>query len=156
MVITQQAMRKEVEYRDGHFYKLSNGAMVTETPIKGTQRYIRVTICGVNQRLHRLVFLYHKGYLPKIIDHIDNDRTNNRIENLREATQQQNCLNRVTHKNNRSGYKNVHWEKGMNKWCVLVNVHGKRKVLGYFEDVEFAGFVAEEARAKFHGEFARH
>jgi hypothetical protein len=155
-VLTQEALRQEVEYRDGHFYKLSNGALVTETPIRKTQRYIRVRVCGVVQRLHRMVFLYHKGYLPKIIDHIDNDRSNNRIENLREATQQQNCLNRVAHKNNRSGYKNVHWHSAMNKWSVLVNVGGSRKTIGYFDDVELAGLVAEEARAKFHGEFARH
>ena len=149
-------MKQEVEYRDGHFYKLSNGALVTETPIKGAHRYVRVRICGVVQRLHRMVFLYHKGYLPKIIDHIDNDRTNNRIENLREVTQQQNCLNRVAHKNNRSGYKNVYWHSAMNKWSVLVNVNGARKTIGYFDDVELAGLVAQEARAKFHGEFARH
>ena len=155
-MLTQEAMKKEVEYRDGHFYKLSDGSLVTETPIRKTQRYIRVRVCGVVQRLHRMVFLYHKGYLPKIIDHIDNDRSNNRIENLREATQQQNCLNRVAHKNNRSGYKNVHWHSAMNKWSVLVNVGGSRKTIGYFDDVELAGLVAEEARAKFHGEFACH
>jgi hypothetical protein len=155
-MITQEAMRKEVEYRDGHFYKLSNGTMVTETPIKGIQRYVRVNICGVPHRLHRLVFLYHKGYLPKIIDHIDNDRANNRIENLREVTQQQNCLNRVAHKNNKSGYKNVHWHSAMNKWTVQISIDRKRRVFGYFDDVELAGLVAEEARDKFHGEFARH
>jgi hypothetical protein len=155
-VLTQKAMKKEVEYRDGHFHRLSDGALIIETPIKGTQRYIRVRVCGVVQRLHRMVFLYHKGYLPKVIDHINNDRTNNRIENLREVTQQQNCLNRVAHKNNRSGYKNVFWHSAMNKWSVQISINSKRRVFGYYDDVELAGLVAEEARAKFHGEFARH
>lgn len=155
-MITQEAMRKEVEYRDGHFYRLSDGVMVTETPIKGTQRYVRVRVCGVVQRLHRMVFLYHKGYLPKIIDHIDNDRTNNRIENLREATQEQNCLNRVMHKNNRSGYKNVFWHLAMNKWSVQITIDRKRHVFGYYDDVELAGLVADMAREKYHGNFARH
>ena len=94
--------------------------------------------------------------IPLDVHHIDGNRKNNKIENLRIATQQQNCLNRIAHKNNRSGYKNVHWANGMNKWCVLINVGGKRKVIDYFEDIELAGFVAQEARNKFHGEFARH
>ena len=105
--------------------------------------------------MHRLIYLFHHGVLPKIIDHIDNDRTNNKIENLREATQQQNCLNRAAHKNNMSGCKNVHWDKSMKKWCVSMAVNRKRKTVGYFEDIEFAVLVAEEARLKFHGSFAR-
>ena len=155
-MITQEQLKQEVRYEDGHFYRLSDGEQVTESPITDHHRYLRVRVCGKVYALHRMVFLWQNGYLPKIVDHIDNDRSNNKIENLREATQQQNCLNRVAHKNNRSGYKNVFWDSKSNKWCVLVNVFGKRKTIGRFEDLELAELVAYEARVKFHGEFARH
>ena len=155
-MITQEQLKQEVRYEDGHLYRLSDGELITESPITDQHRYARVRVCGKVYPLHRIVFLWNHGYLPKIVDHIDNDRSNNKIENLREATQQQNCLNRVAHKNNKSGYKNVHWDGKSSKWCVLVNVYGKRKTIGYFDDIDLAGLVAYEARAKFHGEFARH
>lgn len=155
-MITQQRLQELFIYKDGLFFNRKTNASCSLVPITNHQRYNRIVVDGKAYAFHRLVFLYHKGYLPKIIDHIDNDRTNNRIENLREATQQQNCLNRVAHKNNRSGYKNVHWHSAMKKWSVLINVDGKRKTIGYFDDVELAGLVAQEARAKFHGEFACH
>jgi hypothetical protein len=155
-VITQERLKELFTYKDGQFIDRKRNAVKTIVPITSCQRYCRIVIDKKAYRFHRMVFLYHKGYLPKIIDHIDNDRANNRIENLRDVTQQQNCLNRIAHKNNKSGYKNVHWAKAMNKWCVLVNILKKRKVIGYFDDVELAGFVAQEARNKFHGQFACH
>ena len=155
-MITQKRLQELFDYQDGQFIDRKTNAVRALVPITNHHRYHRIVVDRKAYAFHRMVFLYHKGYLPKIIDHIDNDRTNNRIENLREATQQQNCLNRVAHKNNRSGYKNVHWDKAMNKWCVLINVFKKRKVIGYYDDIELAGLVAEEARDKFHGEFAHH
>ena len=155
-MITQERLKELFVYQDGQFIDRKTNAEKALVPITNHHRYYRLVVDGKAHAFHRMVYLYHKGCLPKIIDHIDNDRTNNRIENLREVTQQQNCLNRVAHKNNRSGYKNVYWDKAMSKWCALVNVYGKRKIFGYFDDVELAGLVAEEARDKFHGEFARH
>jgi hypothetical protein len=155
-VITQERLKELFDYKDGQFIDRKTNAAKTLVPITNHHRYYRVVVDGKAYGLHRMIFLYHKGYLPKVIDHVDNDRTNNQIENLREATQQQNCLNRVAHKNNRSGYKNVHWDKAMNKWAVQISIDRKRRVFGYFDDVELAGLVAEEARDKFHGEFARH
>ena len=155
-MLTQERLKELFDYQNGQFIDRKTGLIKTPVPITEKHRYCGIVIDGKARVYHRMVFLWHHGYLPKIVDHIDNNRANNKIENLREATQQQNCLNRVAHKNNRSGYKNVHWDKAMNKWCVLVNVYGKRKIFGYFEDVELAGLVAEEARDKYHGEFARH
>jgi hypothetical protein len=59
-------------------------------------------------------------------------------------------------KNNKSGYKNVQWNKNSKKWHVRLIVNGKDKNFGYFDDVELAGLVAEEARNITHKEFARH
>lgn len=155
-MITQERLKELFGYKDGQFVDRKTNAVKALVPITLHHRYYRIVVDGKQYKFHRMVFLYHKGYLPKIIDHVDNDRLNNKIENLREVTQQQNCLNRIAHKNNRSGYKNVHWDKVMNKWTVQISIDRKRRVFGYFDDVELAGLVAEEARDKFHGEFARH
>jgi hypothetical protein len=154
-MLTQSRLKELYEYRDGFFYKKDSGLLHKPTPLTDHHRYARLVVDGKAYAMHRLVFLYCHGYLPKIIDHIDNDRTNNKIENLREVTQQQNCLNRITHKNNSSGMKNIHFDKGVKKWCVGLYVNKKRKIFGYFADLELAELVAIEARNKFHGSFAR-
>jgi len=71
---------------DGVFVRKKTGAVVTCNPTKH-HRYLRVCIDGKPQALHRMIFLYHHGYLPKVTDHIDGNRLNNRIENLRDVSQ---------------------------------------------------------------------
>jgi hypothetical protein len=154
-MITQARLKELFDCVDGHLIFKKTGLIKKETPINKNHRYARTYLDGKVYAIHRLVYLFHKGELPKIIDHIDNDRANNKIENLREATQQQNCLNRARHSNNTSGCKNVHWDKAVQKWAVAMSINRIRKTFGYFEDLEFASLVAEEARRKFHGEFAR-
>jgi len=156
MEITQEFLKEHFECQDGHLIIKKTNAIKTETPITKSHRYHRTIIKGKVYSIHRLVFLYHHGYLPKIIDHIDNDRTNNKIENLRESTQQQNCINRKLAKNSSSGYKNVYWNTVMCKWIVCFSVKAKRKTIGYFDDLEFADLVAIEARNLYHGAYARH
>ena len=153
-MVTQERLKELFEYRDGFLYA-KQGYQPKFTPIKGGHRYIRMRVDGKVYPLHRLVFLYHHGYLPKITDHANNDRSDNRIENLRDVMQSQNCLNRRVHVNNRSGIKNVYFDKGCKKWSVQITADKKRKLIGYFEDIEFAELVAIEARHKFHGVFAR-
>lgn len=153
-MISQQRLQELFDYSNGNLCA-KYGYQPKLTPITNHHRYIRMRVDGVVYTLHRLIFIYHYGYAPKIIDHINNDRSDNRIENLREATQQQNCLNRKVHKNNRSGIKNVYFDKGCQKWGVQITIGKKRKAIGYFEDIEFAELVAIEARNKFHGTFAR-
>lgn len=154
-MITQARLKELFDCVDGHLIVKETGLIKKETPITKHHNYARTVVDGKAYAVHRLVYLFHKGELPKILDHIDNDTANNRIENLREATQQQNCLNRVRHSNNASGCKNVHWNKNIKKWTVMMSINRVRKVFGYFDDLEFAALVAEEARRKFHGEFAR-
>lgn len=154
-MVTQQRLKELFSYNaDGTFVRHKDGNQVKCNI--GTRRYLRVGVDGKAESLHRLIFLYHHGYLPKVIDHIDNDRLNNRIENLRAVTQSQNCQNKTHHKNSTSPYKNVYWHDIAKKWSVSVTNQGKRKYLGVFADIEFADLVATEARSKFHGSFARH
>lgn len=118
--------------------------------------YIRIAINHKKYRAHRLVFLMHKGYLPKTLDHINGDRKDNRIENLRPATLAQNSMNRDISSKNTSGYKGVGWDKHKNKWRAVIKTSGERIHLGYFANVEEAGQVMRKAREELHGEFANH
>ena len=159
-MVTQERLKELFDYQDGALIRRKNGRSAVIA--MGVKRYERVSVDGKIQALHRMIYLWNHGHLPKTLDHIDGDRTNNKIENLREATQQQNCLNRKHHSNSKSPYKNVYlqaptknaeWKRN---WVVSVNVAGKRKYIGSFEDLELADLVATEARDKFQGQFARH
>jgi hypothetical protein len=154
-VITQDRLKELFTYVDGQFVCNKTGKVKNETPINNGHRYKRLVVDGRVYPAHRLIFLYHHGFLPKVVDHIDNDRSNNKIENLRSVSQLQNCLNRIKHKNNKSGYKNVFWQANCKKWSVSLSCNKKKIYFGLFDDLELASFVAEEARNKFHGIFAR-
>lgn len=159
-MVTQALLKELFDYKDGQLVHRSSGKSAV---IKaGKKRYARVTVNGKAESLHRMIYLWHHGYLPEVVDHIDNNRENNHIENLREVTQQQNCLNRKHHANSKSPYKNVYlqpptknpeWKRN---WVVSIMVKGKRKYIGSFEDLELADLVATEARNLYHGQFARH
>jgi hypothetical protein len=119
--------------------------------------YKKIEINNKKYNAHRLAWLYVYGEMPKnLIDHIDNDRSNNKISNLRQSTHQTNSENYKTPKTNKSGVKNVCWYKNSNKWVVSMSVKKTKKTIGYFDDIELAELVAIEARNKYRGEFANH
>ena len=96
------------------------------------------------------------GYLPTQIDHIDNDKTNNRIENLRDVTGNQNQQNRPLNSNNKSGVKGVHWDSCNRKWKAQVRVNSTTKHIGMFTELADAAEAVKQARIKYHGEYANH
>jgi len=158
--ITQQFLMETFDYRGGELYWKKTTALCKHPGMKAGHLfkgngYCRVQINKKPYLIHRLVFLMHKGYLPRNIDHIDGNRSNNKIENLREATHAQNSMNRKMPTTNKSGYKNVCWDKRFKKWSVNLHVNKKNIVIGQFDDLELAGLVAAEARDKYHGAFAR-
>ena len=119
--------------------------------------YVNISINGKSYKAHRLAWLYIYGQFPEnLIDHINSNRSDNRICNLRKATYLENSQNYKTPKTNTSGIKNVSWYKNLKKWVVTIGVNGKKKTIGYFEDLEFAELVAIEAREKYHKEFVSH
>jgi hypothetical protein len=118
--------------------------------------YTVVEINNNNIMAHRLVWIMHNGSFEGFIDHIDGNRSNNKIENLRLATVLQNSWNRKNNSNNRTGVKGVHQIKATNKYQARICIGNKRLVLGSFEDLELAELVVMEARDKYHGKFANH
>ena len=119
--------------------------------------YREIEINDKKYKAHRLAWLYVYGEMPKkLIDHVDGNRSNNKISNLREATYQTNNENYKTPKTNKSGVKNVSWYKNINKWVVSISIRKTKKTVGYYDDLELAELVAVEARNKYRGEFANH
>ena len=91
------------------------------------------------------------------VDHENNDTLDNRKSNLRIVEDRHNSLNRKgRNSNNKSSYRNVCWDKKYKKWKVQLQVDGKNKILGMFEEneLELAAKFAEEMRQKYYGEFA--
>jgi len=160
-MITQEGIKELFDYRDGHLHwkRTAPGRdLDLSKPAGGIQNagYVFVKIQDKKYRVHRLIFLMQRGYLPKILDHIDGDRTNNKIENLRAADAAQNRYNSKLSKSSTSGIKGVYWHKPVEKWAAEIKVNGKRKRLGFFYDKEVAAQIVRIARLKYHGEFANH
>lgn len=105
-------------------------------------------IDGKKYMSHRVVWLWHKGYLPEnYIDHINRDKGDNRIENLREVSPQCNVRNSGNYSSTKSGVKGVFWYKAYGKWRAIARVFGKRKYLGDyldFDDAVCARLAAEQ------------
>lgn len=144
--ITQEYVKSLFNYRNGFLYwkiNLKNNCIKIGDKA-GTlynNGYYNITINGKRYGLHRLIFLYHHGYIPKFIDHIDNNSINNKIENLREVTHQQNMMNQKHQKNKSSIYRGVHWNKRDKVWIVSIRINGKLKHLGSFNDEYAAAFI---------------
>ena len=159
-ILNQKLLLETFEYKEGHLYwkkTMSNFVKAgTKAGSLDSYGYENVGFLGKDHKIHRLIFMMHYGYLPTLIDHKDNNPLNNKIENLRPATKSQNALNSKINSKNTSGVKNVYWSKHHKKWHVRVIKHKKLKHIGYFENLELADLVAQEARNKYHGEFACH
>jgi hypothetical protein len=157
--LSRDLLHELFEYRDGFlFWKIARphvkiGQKAGRLNDRG---YWIITIGNRIYRAHRIIFLYHYGYLPTEIDHIDNDRLNNKIENLRPATRSQNLTNKGLSNKNTSGAKNVSWDKSRNKWEVQMYVNKKKTFVGRFDDLEVAKTMAIAFRKQHHGEFANH
>ena len=159
MELNQEIVKELFEYKDGHLYwKVNRGPKKKGEPVscKTDKGYFRVGLFGKTYRVHRLIYLLHHGYLPNELDHIDGNRSNNRIENLREATKSQNQYNKGIQKNNTSGVKGVWFDKVAKKWSTQLFVKGKKFYFGYFDSLEEAKKVIETARNNLHKEFANH
>lgn len=121
-------------------------------------RRISVQMNGVTRRIqaHRLAFFMTHGKIPQdAIDHINGDRTDNRAENLREATTVTNGKNRCKSVRNTSGFTGVYFSKDTNKWRAYVVVSSKNKWLGYYSTAEEAAQISRDARTAM-GYTARH
>jgi hypothetical protein len=163
---SQERLRELFEYRDHEsqpfIWKISLSNRVKIGDVAGCSTsvsgYCQVGIDDTYLRIHRLVWIYHNGDIPDkmFVDHIDGDKLNNRIENLRLATRSQNQHNCKKQSNNTSGVKGIGWNKQRKKWRARITINGKSIWLGYYNTIEEAEAAITAARNNLHGEFARH
>ena len=118
--------------------------------------YFRIRLDGKNYLTHRIIWLWHHGeFPPEVVDHINGDPTDNRIENLRRASVGQNQYNSKRPKTNTSGQKGVYWNKRDKAWRVQICVNGKKKYIGVYADLQSAADAYSKAAVEHHGDFAR-
>lgn len=154
---SQKKLQELFYYKDGELYWKEriyhNIDLSKPAGYIDNQRYRVIRIKGKLYQAHRLVWKYHYGKDPKeFIDHIDGNKSNNNMENLREATRQQNSYNRGPQKNNKLGIKGV--RKYGNKYRATIIINGKNKHLGMFNTIEEARLAREEAEKKLFKEFS--
>ncbi|HEY3987431.1 HNH endonuclease signature motif containing protein [Cedecea sp.] len=125
-----------------------------EASAKNGAGYKRIGIDGRKYYCHRICWAISYGYWPsKNIDHVDRDRGNNSISNLREVTQGENCRNKGINPLNPHGYKGISLYKRTGKWTAQIKVNGEKMHLGYFPTKEEAAAAYDEAVNSTHGEF---
>ena len=106
-------------------------------------------------RAHRVVWFLHYGEQPpKYIDHINGDRSDNRIENLRKSCHHTNLANAKRSVRNTSGVKGV--QRQGNKWIGAVGFKGERYYVGPFIEIAEAETAVRHLREQLHGDFTNH
>lgn len=130
--ISVEELREVFFYRDGflHYRKNKKRAGYPDPQKKG---YLRIQYNGKKYYLHRLIWMYHKGYINDdlFVDHRDGDRANSRIENLRLLNPKENTENRQRpNKNCLTGFLGV--TAVGNRYRAQICHHGKRIHIGMF------------------------
>lgn len=118
--------------------------------------YVQIMINGKRYKAHRLIYIMFHGSVPEVIDHINGVRDDNRIENIRPASLNDNAQNAKKPERNTTGFKNVYWYRRKGLWQVAITVDGKPLHIGYYDNINEANKAAIAARNKYHGEFANH
>lgn len=123
-----------------------------EAGCKTPAGYIRITIDGTPHMAHRLAWQhFHGEEAAALIDHRNRCRTDNRINNLRLATDVDNAQNVVWGRPNKGGHRGIHWNKRLCKWVATIrNGEGRRLHLGAFDDPAKGGRAYEAAKRELH------
>jgi hypothetical protein len=146
------------EYRDGNLYWKENSANRNNKGklagyLSGA-KYYQVRLNGVAYYVHRVIYEMHFGETKSEIDHINRDKLDNRVENLREASRSQNICNNPARSDNKLGIKGVCFHKATGKYNAQININGKRKSLGFFKTIEEAKEKYLEYETLIHKDFA--
>lgn len=139
-MITQERLKAVLHYdpSTGEFIRIAKtgrkgriGAIVGSRNSAG---YIVISIDGKRDYAQRLAFIYMTGKCPAIVDHVDQDTSNNAWANLRPATKSLNAYNSKTPASNSSGLKGASWHRAGRKW----QAHCGPRYLGLFDTKEAA------------------
>lgn len=111
-------------YKDGELFNKTNRSRKAKKGERSgfidTNGYTYIGFRGTMIKAHRIIWEMHYGGIPKgcEIDHINGDRNDNRLENLRMVTRSENAKNKALNKNNKSGVSGVFFSKKLSSWVV--------------------------------------
>ena len=145
----KKRLKELFKYENGlliRIVKTSNNTKVGDVVGTSTDTagYAIVQIDGAIQKVHRMIWIYHNGAIEDkyIIDHKDRNKSNNKIENLRKVTKQENSFN--------SNAKGYYYHKKLKKWRAMIGIDGVRKSLGCFETEAEAKVAYQNAKKELH------
>jgi len=149
-------LKNRFEYKDGNLvFKERIGGRAKVGKVAGgvnSNGYAKIQVNGTVMGVHQAVFAMHHGYFPKYVDHINGDRLDNRIENLRDVTNQENVFNRGAYSHNMSSkVRGVSWSNSNRGWQAHITFDGKKRYLGTHSTIE----LAKEARGKAEAELLK-
>lgn len=145
--MNRELLQTLFRYRKGLLFWAVNKGKIKKGSIAGTLNkygYLQVQINKKIYKVHRIIYIMHYGKIPKdlVIDHINRDKLDNKIENLRAITQAENTFN-----SNAKGYS---WDKEKKKWCARIRVNNKQIFLGRFDNEDDARLAYLEAKDALH------
>lgn len=161
MSLTAERLREVLDYNPETgdlVWRRSTGRRAKVGEVAGAKHckgYLQVTIDGKNHLAHRLVWLHVHGELPhSLIDHVNGDKADNQLANLRPATNAQNLSNRsMLNSNNTSGHRGVCWARANGKWRAEITSGTKSKHIGYFDTADEAATAYRLEAVALFGEF---
>ena len=156
-MLTQQQVAKLFTYRDGGlYYRATRGGNVAGSRAGTLQRvgYRQVMIAKKKHYEHRIIYLMHHGVFPAEIDHINNVKDDNRVENLRACVSSENKYN--LHGRSATGVKGVYFDKRRARYCAELVAGGRKVRAGSFSSLESAAAAIKALRVAHHGDFANH
>lgn len=143
------------------YNKVTRGSKAIKDTVAGgihSKGYLKLGFLGKQYLVHRVIWLLNFGNWPIYeIDHINGDRTDNRINNLQDVTTADNGRNKKIPSTNSSGHIGVIWDSARNKWRSELQINGKKKTLGRFDSIEEAIEIRriKQAEYGFHSNHGR-
>lgn len=135
----------------GHFQWRVTGKGRGKPPLstRHTEGYLEGQVKGETLLAHRVAWVMTYGYWPDQIDHINGEKTDNRIANLRSVTKAINGRNAKRSVRNTSGVTGVYFSVSAKKWAAQIKVDRKQFFLGFYETVELAAKVRRDAEQRY-------
>lgn len=142
--------RPKSDFKVEHYWREWNSKKVGRyaTFIHKHNGYKYVMLSGRSYRAHRIIWYMFHGEVPDQIDHINQDRDDNRIENLRDVSAMVNQQNQKKSTKNTSGVVGVHWAATHGKWAAKATFNKKTHHLGFYEDFFEAVCARKSAERK--------